>query len=335
MKTLLTFLNVAVCAFGLQAQTVTNGTFDAQASGWGCNPEATYRETTYGGFVSSNRVAEIDAAVGLCQTINGFIVGATYTLAFDCSRRTTCGPTLQSMNITIDGGALDVNVSRNGTAFRFENEHFNFVATATSHTITFNGTSSTTCGLIVDNIELRTANLPIELTYFDAIPTSGDQVAITWQTAMELNNSHFTIERSNNGMDWQILTTVEGAGNSTVALDYKTMDDAPMEGVSYYRLKQTDFDGQYTYSDIKAVQLEISKTSNIQVYPNPTQSVVTIKGLPLEYSKNLQLFNSLGQAVPIQIHSQSDHKTIIDLSGLKAGTYLLKTGTTVKRIQKL
>jgi len=334
MKSLLTFFSVLVCAFSIQGQTITNGTFDAQASGWGCNPEAHYRETTYGGFISSNRVAEIDAAVGLCQTISGFVVGETYTLTFDCSRRTNCGPTLQSMNVTIDGSALDVNISRNGTPFRFENESFNFIATATSHTITFDGTSPTTCGLIVDNIALRTATLPIELMYFEATAVTNDQVELSWQTAMELNNSHFTIERSNNGMDWQILETIEGAGNSTAALDYKTMDDAPMQGISYYRLKQTDFDGQYSYSNIQAVELETASTSNVQIYPNPTQGLVTIKGLPLAYNNNLMLFNSLGQAISVRISSASDNKTLIDLSGLEAGLYLLKTGTTIKRILK-
>ncbi|MFT5724272.1 MAG: hypothetical protein ACI9JN_001390 [Bacteroidia bacterium] len=103
----------------VEAQTVSNGNFNNTSSGWGCSPEATHVEKTYGGSSSSNRVAEVDQAAGLCQTISGFTIGYEYELSFRCSRRTNCGPTLQTMDVTVDDGALSTSVSRNGGSFNF------------------------------------------------------------------------------------------------------------------------------------------------------------------------------------------------------------------------
>ena len=174
------------------AQTVANGNFDNQASSWGCNPEATHRESTYGGSSSTNRVAEVDKQAGLCQTISGFTVGNEYALSFKCSRRTTCGPTLQTMNVTVSGGVLSETVSRNGGGFNFTTETFSFVADATSHTISFVGTVSGTCGLIVDDIQIELINaLPVELTHFTVQRNTDKSVQINWETAMELKFKYY------------------------------------------------------------------------------------------------------------------------------------------------
>ncbi|MFK7799444.1 MAG: T9SS type A sorting domain-containing protein [Aureispira sp.] len=335
MKQIFAFAIILGCCWSLTAQTITNGTFDSRRTGWGCNPEAVHRETTYGGTDRNNIVAEVDASAGLCQSVAGFIVGQDYALSFRCSRRTTCGPALQSMSLVIDGGALSVNVSRNGGGFNFSDETFVFTATSTSHQIEWDGTSPGTCGLIVDNIGIaEVMPLPIELAYFDAAVANKNQVVLSWETAVEINNSHFTIEHSMDGVNWEAVTTVAGAGNSNVPISYRIVDELPHFGISYYRLKQTDFDGQYTYSEIKAVEIEIPTTHNITVYPNPTRNIITVDGLPLEYGQQLELFNALGQAIPVQIQSQNERQVIIDLSNLQEGMYLLKTGTTVKQIYK-
>ena len=333
MKTFLTipFLSLLFIS-NIQGQSITNGTFDNRASGWGCNPEAVHRASTYGGS-TNDRVAEVDTEAGLCQTISGFTIGATYELVFDCSRRTTCGPALKSMNITIDNGSFSEDVSRNGTPFQFTQEVFSFTATATSHTITFAGTSTGTCGLVLDNIALR-SSLPIELVYFKATPTNNQQaVQLQWQTLTETNNSHFTIERSLDGMNWENIQTIAGAGNSAQVLNYNTEDSNPLEGDSYYRLKQTDFDGQFSYSNLQAVHIKPTEGTNIQVFPNPTNSVITVKGLPT--TNKIQLFNAIGQEVQVSIISSALLKTVLDLSHLETGIYYLKTPTSIQRIQKL
>jgi len=108
--------------------------------------------------------------------------------------------------------------------------------------------------------------LPIELLFFTAF-VQINSVLLEWATASETNNDFFTIERSKNGLEWEIVSRVEGAGNSSVTIHYSSIDYQPYTGISYYRLKQTDFDGQYEYSRIIAVNL--NKESNVNIYPNP------------------------------------------------------------------
>lgn len=333
MKTITIFL--CLCTLFVQGQSMFNGNFNNQASGWGCNPEAVFTAATYGG-TGNNRVAEVDAAAGLCQTIHGFTVGATYDLLFDCSRRTTCGPTLQSMNITINNGSFSVNVNRNGTPFQFTPEVFSFTATAASHTLTFSGTSAGTCGLIIDNIALQRL-LPIELAYFKATSISSQQeVLLQWQTNSELNNDYFVVERSMDGINWEIVHQLDAIGNSQQAVNYQVIDAFPLRGQSYYRLQQVDLNGLFSYSKTQAVFIDNRTNNAINIFPNPSKRFMTIIGLPMKQSANLQLFNSIGQEVSNQLStvSRANLKIVLDLSRLDTGIYMLKTPLGVHPICK-
>lgn len=88
--------------------------------------------------------------------------------------------------------------------------------------------------------------LPIELLSFSYKIVPG-QAVLEWETASEINNNYFTIERSRDMNRWEVVGTVAGAGNSNQQLSYQLADYMPLQGLSYYRLKQTDFDGQYEY----------------------------------------------------------------------------------------
>jgi hypothetical protein len=94
---------------------------------------------------------------------------------------------------------------------------------------------------------------------------------LDWATATETNNDFFTIEKTKDAVNFDFVAKVNGAGNSTTRKDYSTIDIAPYEGVSYYRLKQTDYNGNYTYSGLKQVNFS-SQFSNFtfNVYPNPS-----------------------------------------------------------------
>lgn len=95
--------------------------------------------------------------------------------------------------------------------------------------------------------------LPIELVSFEA-HLNIDQVDLKWITASELNNDYFTIERSTDGVNFVTVFKVEGAGTTTHEMEYFEIDYSPIVGVVYYRLKQTDFDGKYTYSGLVPVE---------------------------------------------------------------------------------
>jgi len=94
--------------------------------------------------------------------------------------------------------------------------------------------------------------LPIELIRFAGVCNNGE-VTITWTTASETNNDFFTVQRSLDGTTFEDVTIVDGAGNSNSIINYSAVDYSPYGGTSYYRLKQTDFDGVAKYSDVIAV----------------------------------------------------------------------------------
>lgn len=116
------------------------------------------------------------------------------------------------------------------------------------------------------------ATLPIKLISFDA-SLKNNAVDLEWATAVEINNNFFTIERSSDGEHFETVFTKSGAGNSTTNHYYEGTDYHPLTGYSYYRLKQTDFDGHYTYSEVKTVKIgDVSESAALKVnsiYPNP------------------------------------------------------------------
>ena len=120
-------------------------------------------------------------------------------------------------------------------------------------TTEYSVTITDACGnTTVDNIIITVSPLPIELVEFTANPVN-DFVELSWTTATEENNDYFTVERSKDADMFKELAKVDGAGNSSYTITYFELDTSPYRGVSYYRLKQTDFDGKYDYSDIVSV----------------------------------------------------------------------------------
>lgn len=94
--------------------------------------------------------------------------------------------------------------------------------------------------------------LPIELLYFNA-EVLNEHVLLSWATASEINNDFFTIERTADMQNISKIATISGAGNSNITCNYSYTDYNPLTGISYYRLKQTDYDGSYEYSEWEAV----------------------------------------------------------------------------------
>ncbi len=119
--------------------------------------------------------------------------------------------------------------------------------------------------------------LPVELVAFE-VNASPEGPAITWSTASELNNSHFTVLRSYDGIQFEEIATVEGSGTTNSFTNYAYVDRNPLFGLSYYQLKQTDYDGSYEYFSIITYRKEEFLNANISIFPNPTKGVIHIKG---------------------------------------------------------
>ncbi len=124
-------------------------------------------------------------------------------------------------------------------------------------------------------VNTTTTPLPIELLSFD-VQLRGETVAINWSTASETNNDFFTIQRSADGVEFADILTIPGAGNSDQVLSYDTLDTQPLAGRSFYRLKQTDFDGTFSFSSIESVFRNV-QVEKFSVFPNPASEYIEIK----------------------------------------------------------
>jgi hypothetical protein len=195
----------------------------------------------------------------------------------------------------------------------------------------FNGSYDGSFTLCLDD----PSPLPIELVFFSATPIENQRVILEWQTSSEINNAFFTIERSKNGFDWEIVKKIDGAGNSTTLLNYSVFDNNPHKGVSYYRLKQTDFDGQFKYSELKSVNLNLTTKTSIDIFPNPTNKLFTINGSKSELSE-IRIFNIHGQDVSnLTTMITTNESTItVDLSQVTDGLYYVITRTTANKVYK-
>lgn len=110
--------------------------------------------------------------------------------------------------------------------------------------------------------------LPVELVTFD-VRQEQNHVEMNWLTASEKNNDFFTVERTKDGIHFEEIGHVKGAGNSSLSTEYSFKDYTPSNGISYYRIKQTDFNGREEIFEAKSIHF-ISSGNDVKVYPNPS-----------------------------------------------------------------
>lgn len=169
----------------------------------------------------------------------------------------------------------------------------------------------------------------IELASFEAhYQTEKHQVNLDWSTKSETNNAFFTIERSVDGLNFQAIGEVEGAGTSSLSLYYNFVDKEPLLGDVYYRLKQTDFDGSYSYTE--AIHLFIEEANMLYSYPNPTNEVLNIElHSNQSTTAHIALFSANGQLVKSLSRNLNKgiYKESLNLSSLDQGLYILKVST--------
>lgn len=174
--------------------------------------------------------------------------------------------------------------------------------------------------------------LPIELLYFDGEMVGEDNL-LTWATASEQNNDFFTLERSRNGIDFEVLAVVPGAGTSTTTLHYDQFDYDPYAGTTYYRLKQTDFDGQYTYSQTITLNRRMEQAEVSDLFPNPANSTVNFElNTPKSGKVQVELFDNAGRLIASSDYDAhvGSNNFQLDISQLARGVY-----STVIRFEHL
>jgi|GEM_PF-841233 len=195
------------------------------------------------------------------------------------------------------------------------------VETAISISVDSGGVTTTLC--TTDPILL-----PVELISFTAEPVNDSKVFLSWATASEFNNDYFTVERSLNTDDWQPIQKISGMGTSVSVLHYSAYDNAPFPGISYYRLKQTDFNGDYFYSEVKAVR--IKSGIQIHVLPDPTNGYLNVMLSGISETLTFTLFDIAGRILVSKELLPGNHQHI-PVPGISSGLYMYnitsKTGS--------
>jgi len=147
---------------------------------------------------------------------------------------------------------------------------------------------------------IEVAALPITLISFDASVNDDNQVKLDWVTASEVNNAFYSIERSTNGVDFETVGRIDGAGNSDAILYYTYIDTRPLNGLSFYRLKQTDFSGEFDVSEIRSVRVKSKFETSYKAYPNPVRQGETLHiayQIDRDQTLRLSVLNSKGQLI--------------------------------------
>lgn len=167
--------------------------------------------------------------------------------------------------------------------------------------------------------------LPVDLTYFTAQWLEEGEVAqLTWQTAMEENNSHFELQRSFDGVEWETRFTIEGQGTKLAPTDYSVQDIISFSDEHdrvYYRLKQVDFDGMFTQSAVRHLVLNQSSTSaEMEIYPNPTVDKFYVQPSGFGGTIYYHIYDLRGQRIKAGTLSNQ----VIDVEDLPGGQYILE-----------
>ena len=172
--------------------------------------------------------------------------------------------------------------------------------------------------------------LPITLIDFTAKAES-KKVRLDWETGSEENNDFFTVERSLDGKKFEKVFTKKGAGNSKVNQYYFGYDANPYTGVSYYRLKQTDFDGKFAYSDIVSVKVageQMDSEIDVNVYPNPVTSQLIHVDLKAQNNATytMRIINEIGQQIFTDTYDAlvGNNTYEIHLPNAVTGVYILE-----------
>ncbi|MFT6502218.1 MAG: hypothetical protein ACJASQ_002344 [Crocinitomicaceae bacterium] len=162
--------------------------------------------------------------------------------------------------------------------------------------------------------------LPVELASFN-VHATGNNVLLDWETVSERDNDYFTVEKSIDGILWEPIIEVGGAGTSLEPNKYATQDVNPTEGIAYYRLKQTDYDGQFNYFLTKAVTFE--KAASAIVFPNPFVGEITLANLiDLTFPLNIVVSDPVGKEILNQVVEDELNEVTLNLDAdLAVGLY--------------
>ena len=256
--------------------------------------------------ISVNPVQIIPAST-ICNFGYSYNVRLNYSISFSGSNIPASLYTLQG-TVNCSGSSIFFDLPNNAAT--------GGVISSTAYTSLTNCSNPTVSSLSCNNIQIQieglgipaqtiscpiSAALPVQFASFEVKTTGTSQALIQWSTAWEENNGFFTVERSVNGTDFTALANVEGKGNSSTANWYNYTDNGIYPGSFYYRIRQTDLNGTFSFSDVK--KISVAQSNRLAIVPNPVAGTdLFIQGLGSDIRvTSAQLFNTNGILLDITV----------------------------------
>ncbi len=222
----------------------------------------------------------------------------------------TCDyPSAIVIDFTTHQDNFDYTGPRNGTTISDLSDITNY--TQSSSEITLNANPFTN------------AQLPIAIVVFTAKPHSNQTVMLDWITSSEENNEYFSIEHSTDGRNFESVETIEGALNSVEMQYYSYKHENTVKGDNYYRLRQVDTDGTFSFSAIEVVR--IAGDISVEVRPTLAESSMTVfVGDAFDNDVEVEVINILGRTVIVQNLSRGDIQLELSVADLQKGHYFVR-----------
>ncbi|UYZ63652.1 T9SS type A sorting domain-containing protein [Hymenobacter weizhouensis] len=170
--------------------------------------------------------------------------------------------------------------------------------------------------------------LPVSLVAFSA-KLRNKRVELNWETASELNNKGFEVQRSRDGRTFETILTREGKGTTSVRTSYEAVDNAPLAGTSYYRLKQVDVNGKSEFS--APVSIANLTAGELKLYPNPVHEQLTIEVPGSAAGVQVQITDMTGRVIRKQVLDATGR---VSMSELQAGSYLITVGEGASQVTR-
>lgn len=202
-------------------------------------------------------------------------------------------------------------------------------------------TGTIPAGTTITMLAIGSTSIILPVTFSDFTVKAKDcKALLEWKTSMEQNNSHFVVERSSDGRSFSPIAQITAVGNSNTTQTYNYTDESPLSGVNYYRITQVDFDGKYTSTAIRSIQIKCTAAADIvKAYPNPTSNQLYIQSGKTVAQVNI--LSSNGQNVLRFVPSTNQGGRFpINVQMLPGGIYLIQvvnkdgTADVIKMVKK-
>jgi len=181
-------------------------------------------------------------------------------------------------------------------------------------------------------INISQATVPVELMAFNLSCSNNDLVQLNWTTGVEINNDYFDVEKSPDGLDWTSLGRIEGVAQVQHQNNYQFVDEDYDGGLTYYRLKQTDRNGSFEYSETKSISCSASER-DFELYPNPAKDFIEISFDNEVVIESINLMDMTGKQMNVSPAFELG-RVSIDLKDIPTGAYLIKIESNQKSFSK-